>query len=207
LLKKAADNLEQETGIPSVTIASLISKIEKGGNPLSSSDVLVVDEAGQLPSNYLQQLCIAAEQAKCKLILSGEDKQLDAINRGGSLRYLSSPEIIGTQRIENIRRQRSSWAREIVADFRDGKAESALKMLEQRTALHYSNDREATKANLVKQWHDYQKSHPHKESLVIAHRWDDVKELSNAIRDIHISEGRVGRENISLNCSVADKRF
>lgn len=207
IAKKAADNLEQETGIASVTIASLISKIEKGGNPLTSSDVLVVDEAGQLPSNYLQQIMYCADQAKCKLILSGEDKQLDAINRGGSLRYLSSPEVIGTQRIENIRRQRSSWAREVVADFRDGKAESALKVLEQKNCLHYSNDKEATKANLVKQWHDYQKSHPHKESLVIAHRWDDVKELSNAIRDIHISEGRVGRENISLACSVADKRF
>jgi ATP-dependent exoDNAse (exonuclease V) alpha subunit len=168
---------------------------------------LVVDEAGQLSSTVLQKLTHCAYQAQCKLILTGEDKQLDAINRGGSLRYLSNPEVIGAQRIENIRRQRSSWARDVVADFRDGKAERALKVLEQKNCLHYSKDREATKANLVKQWHDYQKSHPHKESLVIAHRWDDVKELSNAIRDIHISEGRVGQENISLVCSVADKRF
>ena len=31
--------------------------------------------------------------------------------------------------------------------------------------------------------------------------------MSKAIRDIHISEGRVGQENIPLSCSVADKSF
>jgi Ti-type conjugative transfer relaxase TraA len=207
IAKKAADNLQEETGIQSVTVASLINKITNGTNPLSSTGVLVVDEAGQLPSTDLQKLTHCAHQAQCKLILTGEDKQLDAINRGGSLRYLSNPEVIGTQRIENIRRQRTTWAREVVADLRDGRAEKALKTLEEKGCLHFHDNAENTKKSLVNSWHQYQKANPEKASLVIAQKWTDVQELSKAIRDIHISEGRVGQENIPLSCSVADKSF
>lgn len=207
IAKKAADNLQEETGIQSVTVASLINKITNGTNPLSSTGVLVVDEAGQLPSTDLQKLTHCAYQAQCKLILTGEDKQLDAINRGGALRYLSNPEVIGTQRIENIRRQRTAWAREVVADLRDGKAEKALKTLDEKGCLHFYENAENTKKSLVNSWHQYQKANPEKASLVIAQKWTDVQELSKAIRDIHISEGRVGQENITLLCSVAGKSF
>ena len=207
IAKKAADNLQEETGIQSVTLASLINKITNGTNPLSSTGILVVDEAGQLPSTDLQKLTYCAYQAQCKLILTGEDKQLDAINRGGSLRYLSNPEVIGTQRIENIRRQRTAWARGVVADLRDGKAEEALKTLDEKGCLHFHENAENTKKALVNSWHKYQKANPEKASLVIAQRWTDVQEMSKAIRDIHISEGRVGQENIPLSCSVADKSF
>ncbi|MBJ7537192.1 MobF family relaxase [Marinomonas transparens] len=207
IAKKAADNLQEETGIQSVTVASLINKITNGINPLSSTGVLVVDEAGQLPSTDLQKLTHCAHQAQCKLILTGEDKQLDAINRGGALRYLSNPEVIGTQRIENIRRQRTAWARGVVADLRDGKAEQALKTLDEKGCLHFHENAENTKKALVDGWHKYQNANPEKASLVIAQRWSDVQEISKAIRDIHILEGRVGQENIPLSCSVADKSF
>lgn len=207
IAKKAADNLTAETGIESSTIASLITKIETGKNPLDKVDVLVVDEAGQLPSDILQQLMYCAKEATCKIILSGEDKQLDAISRGGSLRYLSRPVIIGTQRIENIRRQRSEWSRKTVANFRDGNANLALTSLKKHGCLHWADSSQETKQDLISHWYEYQKNNPEKNSLVMAQRWSDVKELSEIIRGIHIEEGRVGTENISLKCSVAEKQF
>ncbi|HCE3704266.1 TPA: relaxase domain-containing protein [Vibrio parahaemolyticus] len=207
IAKKAADNLFEETDIESSTISSLLVKIERGTNPLSNADVLIIDEAGQVPSHYLQQLLFCAEKAKCKLILSGEDKQLDAITRGGALRYLSRPEVIGTQRIENIRRQRLNWARQTVADFRDGKSAQALQSLKKHGCLHWDDSSEAVKNTLIAHWYQYQKNNPEKSTLVMAQRWRDVKELSMLIRNIHINEGRVGQENISLVCSVSDKQF
>ncbi|MBJ7557019.1 MobF family relaxase [Marinomonas spartinae] len=207
IAKRAADNLLQETGIESVTIASLTSKIVGGVNPLSNLDVLVIDEAGQLPSTDFQKITHCAEQANCKIILTGEDKQLDAINRGGALKYLSKPEIIGTTRIETIKRQRTEWARLVVADLRDGHMEKAFNTLNDRGCLHFGEDQETAKKMLVEDWHNFQKTHPNKKSLVIAQKWSDVQELSKLIRDIHISEGRVGQENVELNCSVAGKTF
>lgn len=207
IAKRAADNLSDETGIKSRTVASIIKSIDDGKKPLDRLDALVVDEAGQLPSTVFQQLLHAAKESSCKLILTGEDKQLDSIQRGGALRYLSRPEVIGTQRIETIRRQNKGWARNTVADLRDGKSTRALGFLNKNGCLHWGESSEDTKKQLIVDWHRYQKANPHKKTLVMAQKWDDVKKLSEIIRGILIDEGVVGTENIPLTCSVADKKF
>ena len=207
IAKRAADNLEEESGIKSVTVASLITAIDDGKSPLKNIDILVVDEAGQLGSTDLLQLLCAAKDSRCKIILTGEDKQLDAIQRGGSLRLLSRPEFIGTQRIENIRRQRMDWSRQMVANFRDGNSQQALKALQEHSGLHWASNSANAKEQLIRDLHSYQKNNPEKSSLVLAQRWQDVKELSDIIRSIHIAEGRVGNESISVKCSIADKQF
>lgn len=207
IAKNAADNLFKETGIPSRTIASYINLIEKGQHPLRNMDVLVVEEAGLVPSTDLQALLYEARTSNCKLVLTGEDRQLDAINKGGALRYLSRPEILGTQRIETIRRQNHNWAKQVVADLRDGRSGSALNTLREKSCLHWAENKETAQQALIKDWHYYQKAYPDKQSLVLAQQWKDVKVLSEAIRNIHIDEGRVGTENIPQKCSVADKPF
>lgn len=207
IAKRAADNLMEETGIKSHTVASIIKAIEKGENPLSKIDALVVDEAGQLPSTDLQQLLHTAKINQCKIILTGEDKQLDGIQRGGALRYLSRPEVLGTQRIENIRRQNEEWARATVASLRDGNSKIALKSMKAHDCLHWGEDNEDTKNKLIDDWQKYHKANPEKHSLVMAQKWSDVKKLSEIIRSIYIEEGQVGKENVPLVCSVADKKF
>lgn len=122
-------------------------------------------------------------------------------------RYLSRSDILGTQRIESIRRQRQGWARQVVADLRDGCSVRALQTLDEKGCLHWGETKDEAKAKLINDWHQYQKAHPDKQSLVLAQEWKDVKVLSEAIRNIHIEEGRVGKENVRLECSVADKLF
>lgn len=207
IAKKAADNLTHETGIQSQTIASLVSSIKGDKHPLSGVDILVVDEAGLIPSTELQQLLHEAKVFNCKVILTGEDKQLDAINRGGALRFLSRPEILGTQRIETIRRQRQDWAKQVVVNLRDKRSQQALVALNDHNCVHWSETNEDAIQKLVSDWEKYQMTHPEKQSLVIAREWKDVKKLSKAIREIYIREGKVGTENIELTCSVADKQF
>lgn len=207
IAKKAADNLMQETGIQSHTVASLITNISNNRHPLNSVDVLVVDEAGLLPSTDLQLLINEAKVSNCKIILTGEDKQLDAINRGGALRFLSRSEILGTQRIETIRRQRETWAKQVVMDLRDKRSEQALALLEKHNCIHWTDNHDEAIEALINDWHHYQKSNPEKQSLVIAREWKDVRQLSKAIRKIYIREGKVSNENVKLTCSVADKKF
>ncbi|MFD2016453.1 AAA family ATPase [Vibrio olivae] len=197
----------QETGIQSHTVASLITNISNNRHPLNSVDVLVVDEAGLLPSTDLQLLINEAKVSNCKIILTGEDKQLDAINRGGALRFLSRSEILGTQRIETIRRQRETWAKQVVMDLRDKRSEPALALLEKHNCIHWTDNHDEAIEALINDWHHYQKSNPEKQSLVIAREWKDVRQLSKAIRKIYIREGKVSNENVKLTCSVADKKF
>ncbi|MCM8857913.1 MAG: relaxase domain-containing protein [Candidatus Thiodiazotropha sp.] len=205
--KKAANNLQQESGIKSQTVASLITAIEDENkpNPLRYIDTLVVDEAGQIPSTALQQLLSAAKSTQCKVILTGEDRQLDAIQHGGALRYLSRPEVLGTTRIQTIRRQKEAWARQAVADLRDGNAYRALKAINENQLLKWGQDKNSTHRKLIQHWHRYQQANPEKPSLIIAQRWSDVKAIGDEVRRILQSEGRVGDENIAIDCHVADR--
>lgn len=205
--KKAADNLQTETGIESQTIASLVSRIRDKSQPLKYVHALVIDEAGLLSSDDLLTIFEEAWYSNCKVILTGEDKQLEAISKGGALRYLSKPENIGAYRIEEVKRQLMPWARQAVMDLRDGNSSEAFKALQSNDCLHWQSNSLDNKNALIKDWHTYQLLNPEKKSLVLAKSWKDVNELSETIRAIHISEGRVSTENVALKCSVADKSF
>jgi ATP-dependent exoDNAse (exonuclease V) alpha subunit len=126
IAKAAANNLANEAKINCHTIARLLLSLDADKPPLERGDVLIVDEAGQLGTFQINQLFTFAHEIGFKIILVGEDKQLDAIQHGGVLKYLSSPEIIGTTRVETIRRQIEAWDRQAVADLRDGYAHQAL---------------------------------------------------------------------------------
>ncbi|MFT5529152.1 MAG: conjugative relaxase-like TrwC/TraI family protein [Alteromonadaceae bacterium] len=203
--KLGAENLAKEANIPTSTVTRLLIDIENGKSPLTNKTILVIDEAGQLGSADLSALLKAAKEAGSKVVLTGEDKQLDSVNLGGSLRYLSRPEIIGTSRIETVRRQRKPWARECVMQLRDGQVLASLKTHDEQGLVHFSKDSAAARLELVKQWDLYQKSHPDKQAVVLAQSWKDVKSLCDELRVIHQTQGTVGHENIKLECVVSDK--
>jgi ATP-dependent exoDNAse (exonuclease V) alpha subunit len=135
IAKKAADNLTEESNIPSFTVAKLITDHQNGRNHFSNANVLVIDEAGQLGTKQLHELLQLASEHSVKVILVGEDKQLDAIEHGGCLRFLSQK--LGCSRIEKIQRQRKEWARTAVMQLRDGKATQAMETFKQKGLLHF----------------------------------------------------------------------
>ena len=207
IAKSAADNLAKEGNIRTFTVAKLLIDIDRGRAPLAEKTVLLVDEAGQVGTRDLAKLLTAAQSRGCKIVLVGEDKQLDAIEHGGSLRYLSQPEILGTTRIETIRRQREKWAREAVANFRDGNALHALQEHKKRGLLHFCKDSINSKECLVEQWDFFRKNNPSKKSLILAQRWSDVTDLNAILRKILQKEGKVCANGFEVDCAVSDKHI
>jgi conjugative relaxase-like TrwC/TraI family protein len=202
IAKSAANNLAEEANIKTFTIAKLLKD-----KSLTENSVLIVDEAGQVSTRDLRKLIDLVENKKCKLILVGEDKQLDAIEHGGALKYLSQPEILGTTRVETIKRQREEWARQAVADFRDGKADSALKALDEKGLLNFSENAEQAKDLLIKKWVQYRTENPKKKSLLLAQRWQDVTEINVKVRALLQIAGKIDSNDISIKCSVSGKVF
>jgi conjugative relaxase-like TrwC/TraI family protein len=207
IAKSAAKNLAQEANIETHTVAKLLSDINKGKSLLNEKTILLVDEAGQLGTKQLAKLVSAAEVKGSKLVLVGEDKQLEAIEHSGSLRYLSRPEILGASRIETIRRQNTEWARRTVSDFRDGNAIKALNEYNNRGLLYFSDDSRSSKQCLVEQWNSYRKSNPYKKSLLLAQRWQDVTELNYQVRTILQTEGKIDQKEIEVSCSVSNRQI
>jgi conjugative relaxase-like TrwC/TraI family protein len=202
IAKSAANNLAEEANIETFTIAKLLKD-----KSLTENSVLIVDEAGQVSTKDLRKLIDLVASKKSKLILVGEDKQLDAIEHGGALKYLSRPEVLGTTRVETIKRQREAWARGVVADFRDGKADKALRMLDEKGLLNFANDAQQTKSLLVEKWKNYRIDNPDKKSLLLAQRWQDVTELNDEVRSILQAEGKIDSKELSIKCSVSGKTF
>jgi len=201
IAKKAADNLTEESNIPSFTVAKLITDSQKGRNPFPNFDVLVIDEAGQLGTKQLHELLRQANEYSVKIILVGEDKQLDAIEHGGCMRFLSQK--LGCSRIEKIQRQRDPDSRTVVAQLRDGQANQAMKTFKKKGLLHFEESSDDTKYLMVDTWNKYRICNPHKESILLAQRWKDVNQLSDRMRSVLQAEGSVSKEEVELDCIVS----
>ncbi|MFA0630696.1 AAA family ATPase, partial [Vibrio sp. 10N.222.49.A3] len=205
IAKIAADNLQMETGIKSGTIAKLLADSKAGKHPLRFINVLVIDEAGQVGCKQMHSILKLAKESQTKVILVGEDKQLDAIELGGVLKFLSQPEIIGTSRIQTIRRQNELWARQVVANFRDGNALVALQELSKRSLITIAQSHQLAIMQLVKKWKSYVVSNPHKEAIVLAQKWSDVDSISSQLRAHFKKCGEVEDDLIEIKCSVSGR--
>lgn len=192
IAKRAAQNLQDETGIESFTVAKLLSDLDAGKRTLTDKTAVIVDEAGQVGVGDMSRLLGHVRKADAKLLLTGEDRQLDAIQHGGALRFLSQSEIVGTSRIMNIQRQNQEWARQMVADLRDGKAREGFEALEKRGLVkEIEGGAGRVQDEMVKQWKAYEQANPDKSALLLAHKNCDVRALSERVREIRKAEGRV----------------
>lgn len=204
IAKRAADNLQEESGIPSFTVAKLLTDYERKRNHFPTADVLVIDEAGQVGTRQLHKLLHIAAENNVKVILVGEDKQLDAIEHGGCLRYLSRR--LNCSRIETIKRQRESWAREAVMQLRDGESEAALEAFRRRGLLNFCSDAHETKNSMVQAWNQFRLANPDKSNLLLAQKWADVNLLSDQVRRILQAEGSVDINEVEVDCIVSEHR-
>jgi Ti-type conjugative transfer relaxase TraA len=120
----AAESLEGGSGIQSRTIASLEHGWAQGRDVLTSSDVLVIDEAGMIGSRQMERVLSVADAAGAKVVLVGDAEQLQAIEAGAAFRALT--ERHGAAEITEIRRQREGWQREATRELATGATSAAL---------------------------------------------------------------------------------
>lgn len=207
IAKDAAKNLEKETGIESFTVAKLLLDLDKGWSKIKQNDVVIIDEAGQIGLKAMIKLQEHSIQRGFKTVLIGEDKQLDAIEHGGVLRYLSRSNVIGTTRIETIRRQTKDWDRIAVANFRDGNAAEALNKYQKHGRLHFCHDIDTTHAKLVYDWEQFQQKNPEKSTMVLARTWGDVLQLNKLIRGKLQQAGKVSNQDIEIQGVVGSREI
>ncbi len=205
ITKAAANQLRDSTNIESFTLARLQMLFDSDKSPLKKNDVLIIDEAGQVGTFQLRSILRQAKRYQFKVILVGEDKQLDAIRHGGMLKYLSSPEVIGTKRIETIFRQKQPWDRQAVCDFRDGNAQRALEHYLERDQVMIGDNHKQALQMLLEAWKEYMQNNIDKPYLLLAQRWDVVIELNGMVREHLQAIGEVSNENISLRGKVSNK--
>jgi ATP-dependent exoDNAse (exonuclease V) alpha subunit len=120
----ATVSLEAEGFEEVATCDRLLADLDRGRERLDARTVLVVDEAAMLGSRKLTRLLDHAEQARAKVVLVGDDRQLSAIDAGGGFRALRYR--LGASELTENRRQHQAWEREALELVRSGLVEEAV---------------------------------------------------------------------------------
>ena len=198
LSARAACELRDQSGMDATTIARLKYALDHGVE-LQRGSVLVVDEAGMVGTRDLATLGGAADRAKAKLVLVGDDRQLPEIEAGGAFRALA--ERLGAAELHEVRRQREPWDREALAALRSGDVERCARDYHDRGRIVAAATAEQARCALVADWWTAQQRGDR--TLMIAHRRSDVADLNRRARERMRDAGRLGPDELD----TGERRF
>ncbi|QFP62270.1 Ti-type conjugative transfer relaxase TraA [Brucella anthropi] len=209
---KAAEGLEESSGIRSRTLAAWEHAWNNGRDRLMRGDVLVIDEAGMVSSLQMARVLDAAEKAGAKVVLVGDAMQLQPIGAGAAFRAIA--ERIGSAELAGVRRQQDQWARDASSRLARGDTAGGLEIYARRGHLVEAETRDALVSRLVRDWADARRklitpSQPGRgvrlgtgiaapngggqlrgdALLVLAHTNRDVHRLNEALRKVMREEG------------------
>jgi len=200
LAGKAAEGLEDSSGIRSRTLASWELAWAGGRELLERGNVLVVDEAGMVSSQQMARVLKIVEDAGAKVVLVGDAMQLQPIQAGAAFRAISDR--VGFAELAGVRRQREEWAREASGLFARGRVEEGLDAYAQHGLLVEAGTREEIVKRIVADWTDARRDLLRNsaggedvrrlrgdELLVLAHTNEDVKRLNESLRNVMMQEG------------------
>jgi Ti-type conjugative transfer relaxase TraA len=192
LAGKAAEGLEESSGIASRTLASWERGWERGFDKLGPRDVFVIDEAGMVGSKQLSRFITEADQAGAKIVLVGDPEQLQPIGAGAAFRAVA--ECVGMVELEGIRRQREDWQRAASIALGRHRTGEGLAAYVARDAIRFESDTELARAAIVRDVMADRDARPNGSRLVLAHRRVDVVALNDAIRDARQERGELAGE-------------
>ncbi len=209
LAGKAAEALEESSGIESRTLASWSYSWDHGRDLIGRGDVFVIDEAGMVGSRQLARFIGEAEERGAKIVLVGDHEQLQAIGAGAPFRAIA--EQIGHVELSNIRRQRHDWQRQASVAFATHKTAEGLAAYRDQGDIHFAESRDKAMAQIVRDYLADNEEHPQGTRVAMAHRRADVRALNAAIRselqnrqrlershglgdDVDRGDGEAGRE-------------
>ncbi|MDX8326112.1 Ti-type conjugative transfer relaxase TraA [Agrobacterium tumefaciens] len=177
---KAAEGLEESSGIESRTLASWSYSWDNGRDLIGRSDVFVIDEAGMVGSRQLARFIGEAEERGAKIVLVGDHEQLQAIGAGAPFRAIA--EQIGNVELSNIRRQRHDWQRQASVAFATHKTAEGLAAYRDHGDIHFAESRDKAIAQIVRDFLADSEKRADGTRVAMAHRRADVRALNAAIR-------------------------
>jgi conjugative relaxase-like TrwC/TraI family protein len=195
LSASAAHQLEQGSGIESMTIARLRLQLDHGERRLGPRSVLVIDEAGMVGTRALAPLLDEAAIAGAKVVLVGDPKQLPEIEAGGFLRHLAQRHEVHT--LSENRRQRVGWERDTISDLAHGRVDAALERMTANDGVVVGHNADLVRQRMVDDWFDHRSSGA--SAVMMASRNSDVDDLNRRAHQLMADHGHLHGEPLHLD--------
>ncbi|WP_162141962.1 Ti-type conjugative transfer relaxase TraA [Aureimonas ureilytica] len=191
LAGKAADNLQESSGISSRTLASWEHAWSHENDHLRAGDVFVIDEAGMVASAQMERMLERLDSFGAKVIMVGDARQLQPIEAGAAFRSIASE--VGYVELTEVRRQERADHAEASVLFGAGDAKSALNIYNGNDTFRPHDRRDDALNAAVQGWHHDWRANV--DVLMLAHTNQDVLDLNTLARsaiqaDGGLSEGK-----------------
>ena len=156
---------------------------------LTPRSVLVVDEAGMVGTRQMERLTERALAAGARLVLVGDERQLQAIDAGGPFGSIGAR--LGRAALTEIRRQREPWAREAVKRIASGEGRAALREYARRGLVSVAEGGKEAMHALIRSWKRRGTSDP-KDNLILAPTNADAAALNRMAQAERRLAGKLG---------------
>jgi hypothetical protein len=119
LAANAAKNLQEQSGVTSFSITMLTHRLATGDVVLEAGALVIVDECSQASTAQLAQLWAHVERAGGRLVLMGDERQLQSVMAGGLYTTMLDSVPEATVTLDETRRQNNLEERAILATIHD----------------------------------------------------------------------------------------
>ena len=181
----AADGFET-----AMTAHLALIHLRNGRDRWNARTVVIVDEAAMLDTDILDRVMLAADRAGARLLLVGDDRQLQSVQRGGLFAPVAA--LAGSMELRRVQRQKTAWQREASEAFAAGDIASAIGAYADHDCLAWSGTLDESRAALVAAWAEASARDPGASRFIYASTNAEVKRLNAEARAIRVERGEVG---------------
>ncbi|MBY2994634.1 Ti-type conjugative transfer relaxase TraA [Rhizobium leguminosarum] len=191
LAGKAAEGLEQSSGISSRTLASWEYSWQADRGRLNARDVFVIDEGGMVGSRQLARFVDEVKRAGAKLVLVGDHEQLQAIGAGAPFRAIA--EAVGHAQLSEVRRQKADWQKQASIDFASHRTADGLAAYQAHGNIQLKANRDDVLKAIIADYVADRSANPNDTRIAMAHRRIDVAAINAGIRARLQERGELSR--------------
>jgi ATP-dependent exoDNAse (exonuclease V) alpha subunit len=191
---KAARELAAVGYNKSDTIKGFLFKLYNSKLDLPKGSLIVIDEAGMVGNDDYSEVLRVAAARSCNVILSGDERQLSSIGRGGMFEVFADK--FGSYEMNDIRRQESQWSKDIALAFSEGNIRRGIDILKSNNRLNNADTKIDSMESLLNSWNS--SSEAVENRLIIAVKNIDVDALNAGARELLKAKNILSGEEILI---------
>ncbi|MDE0407676.1 MAG: AAA family ATPase, partial [Alphaproteobacteria bacterium] len=181
----AADGFET-----AMTAHLALIHLNNGRDRWGPRTVVIVDEAAMLDTDILDRVMRAVDRAGARLLLVGDDRQLQSVQRGGLFAPVAA--LAGPMELRRVQRQRTAWQREASEAFAAGDMTRAIGAYADHGCLAWEETLDESRAALVAAWAEASARDPEAVRFIYASTNAEVRRLNAGARAIRVERGEIG---------------